>query len=322
MGRLMGNAGLLAVLLVLNGCAVSFPLLQPPAAFEERVIEGDGRAKLLLLDISGFISEKGRSGALAEKPSLVADIKEALQKAEKDDDIAGVLVRINSPGGTVTASDTILHELLAFKARKRVPLFACIVGLGTSGGYYVATAADEISAQPTAVTGSIGVLLMRFNVEGLLTKIGVREQTVKSADKKDFLSPFRTATPEEERIIQAIIDSLHQRFMDVVMARPGNTLNREQLRELADGRLFTADQAAAARLVDRVGYLDDAIAALKKRLNLEQARIVTYHRAGSYRGTIYSGAPFDAPPTVNLINVNMDGLALLNGTEFMYLWQP
>jgi protease-4 len=323
MKRACKRAGLIAALLTLNGCAfVNVSLLQPPAPYEERVIEGEGRPKLLLLDISGIISEKGRSGGLKEKPSLVSDIREALQKAEMDDEIAGVLLRIDSPGGTVTASDTILHELLAFKARKKVPIYACIIGMGTSGGYYIATAADEISAQPTAITGSIGVLLMRFNVEGLLSKIGVSERTVKSVDKKDFLSPFRPATPEEEKIIQAIIDSLHQRFIEVVLARPGNTLTKEELRQLADGRVFTAPQAASVRLIDRIGYLDDAITAAKKKLNLEKARIVSYYRPGSYRGSIYSGSPIEFTPVINLINLNSDGLEFLAGTEFMYIWEP
>jgi len=253
---------------------------------------------------------------------MVAEVKEALEKAGKDPDMAGVILRINSPGGTVTASDTILHELLAFKTRKKIPLYACITGVGTSGGYYIATAADEISAHPTAITGSIGVLFMRFNVEGLLTKIGVSEKNIKSGDKKDFLSPFRPATAEEEKIIQEIINNLHQRFVDVVLARPGSPLTREQLERLADGRIFTAEQAKAARLIDRVGYLDDAVTAMKNKLNLKDAKVVSYHRPGSYRGTIYSGPALESPQVINLINVNADGLELLSGTEFLYLWEP
>jgi protease-4 len=274
------------------------------------------------MDIAGFISEKERSGGMKEKPSLVAEVKEALQKAEKDEDIAGVILRINSPGGTVTASDTILHELLAFKTRKKIPMYACITGVGTSGGYYIATAADEISAHPTAITGSIGVLFMRFNVEGLLTKIGVGEKTIKSGDKKDFLSPFRPATTEEEKIIQEIITTLHQRFVEVVLARPGSPLTREQLERLADGRIFTAEQAKAARLIDRVGYLDDAVTAMKNKLKLKEAKVIAYYRTGSYRGTIYSGSALESPQVINLINVNADGLELLSGTEFLYLWEP
>ena len=321
--RFIGQASVIAVLFFLSGCIrVDVPLLQPLAELNERTIEGEGKSKLLLMDITGFISEKERSGGMKEKPSMVAEVKEALQKAEKDEDIAGVILRINSPGGTVTASDLILHELLAFKARKKVPIYACITGIGTSGGYYIATAADEISAHPTAITGSIGVLVMRFNVEGLLGKIGVTEKTVKSGDKKDFLSPFRPATPEEEKIMQAIINSLYQRFVDVVLARPGTPLTKPELEKLADGRIFTAQQAAAARLIDRVGYLDDTVAAMKKKLNLKEAKVIAYYRPGSYRGTIYSGSAVETPSVVNLININADGLEILSSTEFMYLWEP
>jgi protease IV len=321
MRRLGKSACLLAIFLFLNGCAfINIPLLQPPGGLQERTIEGEGRPKLLLVDISGLISGKDRSGTLKDKPSLVAEVKETLQKAEKDKDIAGVILRINSPGGTVSASDVILHELLAFKSRKKVPLYACITEIGTSGGYYIATAADEISAQPTAITGSIGVIVMRFNVEGLLSKIGVSGTAVKSGAMKDFMSPFRPATPEEEKIMQTIIDSLHQRFVDVVLARPGTPLTREELARLADGRIFTAEQALAARLIDRVGYLDETISALKKKLNLDQASVVSYYRPGSYPGTIYSGPSVGTSPVVNLININADGLELMAGTEFMYLW--
>jgi protease-4 len=323
---MLKTAGLIAaiaLLVFMNGCAhVEIPLLQPLGELSERTIEGEGRAKLLLMDITGFISEKGRSGGLQERPSMVAEVREALHKAEKDADVKGLILRINSPGGTVTASDIILHELLTFKAHRKIPIYACITGIGTSGGYYVATAADEISAHPTAITGSIGVLFMRFNVEGLMEKIGVSEKTVRSGDKKDFLSPFRPATAEEEKIMQEIINSLHQRFVETVLARPGAPLAKAEIERLADGRIFTAEQASAARLIDRVGYLDDTVTAMKNKLNLNDARIVAYYRPGSYRGTIYSGSFPGTPAMFNMININADGVDLLTGTELMYLWAP
>jgi protease-4 len=321
--KIINRMGALAVLCFLGGCVhADIPLLQPLGEYHEKTIEGEGRSKLLLVDIEGFISEKERSGGLKERPSMVAEVKETLQKAENDQDIAGVVLRINSPGGTVSASDTILHELLVFKSRKKVPVYACITGIGASGAYYIATAADEISAHPTAITGSIGVMVMRFNVEGLLTKIGVSEKTVKSVDKKDLLSPFRPATTEEEKIIQEIITGLHQRFLDVILARPGAPLTKPELEKLADGRVYTAQQALTAHLIDRIGYLDDAISAMKNSLNLKDAKVVSYYRTGSYRGTIYSGSPVEAPQMVNLININANGLELLSGTEFLYLWKP
>lgn len=323
MWKFVWTVHLIALTFFMSGCVhVDVPLLQAPGELRERTIEGEGRSKLLLMDITGFISEKGRSGGLKERPSMVAEVKEALQKAEKDEDVAGIILRINSPGGTVAASDLINHELLAFKARRKVPVYACITGIGASGGYYIAAAADEISAHPTAITGSIGVLVMRFNVEGLMTKIGVQEKTVKSGAMKDFLSPFRPATPEEEKVIKNIIDSLYQRFVTVVLARPGSSLTRAELEKLADGRIFTAEEAAAAHLIDRVGYLDETIALMKKKLNLKEAKVVAYYRPGSYRGTIYSGAATETPQTFSLININADGLELMSSTEFLYLWEP
>lgn len=315
--------GMIAVALLLGGCAFfDVSLVQPVSALREKVVEGEGKPKILLLDITGLISERAHSGLVTEKPSMVAEVKESLQKAEKDDDIAGVILRINSPGGTVTASDIIRHELLEFKAHKKVPVYACIMGVGASGGYYVATAADRIFAHPTAVTGSIGVLLMRFEVDALLTKIGVSEYTVKSGDKKDMLSPFRKATPEEERIIQEVINRLYGRFLDVVEARPGNTLSRTELMKLADGRIYTADQALKAKLIDRIGYLDDVVAALEKARGIATARIITYYRPGTYRGTIYSEGPDVSGHAPGLVSLTGDGLEFMSESGFMYLWRP
>ena len=317
----------LLVLLVfsclINGCAfVNVPLLSAPKPLEEQVLEGEGAKKILILDVSGVVSEREKSGGMLSRgaPSMVDRIREALKKAEADDDIAGVIVRINSPGGTVTASDIIRHDIAVFRERRKLPVYACIMGVGASGGYYIATAADQIVAHPTAITGSIGVLLLKFNVEGLLDKIGVREQTIKSGDKKDILSPFRAATPEEQKLVQAIIDQLYARFLDTVISRPNNTLSRKELETLADGRIYTAEQALSARLIDKTGYLDDVIADLKKRLGVEQAKIVTYYRPGSYKGSIYSESSPETSSVNNIFSL-VGGADLIPESQFMYLWQ-
>jgi len=305
-----------------GGCAfVTVDVMPSPSPLQERVVEGEGKGKILLIDIAGIISEKDRSdGLLDSKPSLVAYVKESLQKAEKDKEVAGVILRINSPGGTVTASDIIYHEIRKFREKKKVPIAACIIGLGASGGYYVASAADEIAVHPTAVTGSIGVMVMNFNVEGLLAKVGVAEYTVKSADKKDFMSPFRPATPEELKIMQSIIDSMYGRFIEVIGNRPGNALDPQQIRTLADGRIYTAQQALAAKLVDRIAYLDEVIQDMKQKAGVPEAKVISYHRRGTVRETIYSQAS-GGVPQINLININGDGFELLPRTEFLYLWK-
>ena len=320
----MGKLGLFVLqfllLAFLGGCAfVNVPLVQQSKPLEEQVLEGEGNGKILLLDISGTISEQEKSGGILgqSKPSLVSLVRESLRKAEQDDRIVGLILRINSPGGTVTASDIIRHDIIRFKERRHVPVLACIMSVGASGGYYVATAADEIYAHPTAITGSIGVILMKFNVAGLMQKVGVEEQTVKSGDKKDILSPFRRATPEEVKLGQEIIDQLYGRFLDVVMARPGNKLTREELHKLADGRIYTAGQALEGGLIDRIGYLDDVIAQVRKLAGDGNARVVTYYRPGSYKGSIYADAGEKSGALEAIAGMNPFGSG-----SFMYLWQP
>lgn len=311
------------VLLIATGCAfITIPLFAPMQPFEEKVLEGEGKAKILLVDISGIIAEKERSRGFREKTSLVARIKEELQKAEGDSAVVGVILRIDSPGGTVTATDTIYHELMQFKKRAGTRITACVTGLATSGGYYVASAADEIVAHPTAITGGIGVIAVKFNIEGFLSKLGIQEETIKSADKKDLWSPLRQSTAEERAIIQGIVDKLHERFVGVVLARRKPFLSREEVEKLADGRIFTADQALEAKIVDRVGYLDDAVQEMKGSLKLKEAKVITYYRPGSYTGTIYSGFPVPSDKEINLIFINGDGLSLPSGVQFMYLWSP
>ena len=324
----MHRTGVMLVLMMLaiftGGCAyVNVEMARPASPLQERVVEGEGKRKILLIDISGLITEKEKSGGqlFGSKPSLVSHVKESLQKAERDKDIAGVILRINSPGGTVTASDIIYHEIRKFRDKNKIPVSACIIGLGASGGYYVASAADDIIIHPTAVTGSIGVMVMSFNLEGLLSKVGVSELTIKSADKKDLLSPFRPVSPEELKIMQTVIDSMYGRFVDVVEARSGNKLDREQIITLADGRVYTAKQALDARLVDKIAYLDDVIADMKGKLGLPEAKVISYYRRGTYKETIYSGTGMDMPQVVNLLNINADGLDLLPTTEFLYLWK-
>jgi protease-4 len=148
-------------------------------------------------------------------------------------------------------------------------------------------------------------------------KLGVEEQTVKSGDKKDIMSPFRKATPEEVRLAQDIVDQFYNRFLDVVMSRPGNKLTRDELKKLADGRLYSAKQALDARLIDRISYLDDVIAAMRNRTGHDDARIVSYYRPGSYRGSIYSGMTAKE----ELLDI-LGSAGGTTGTGFMYLWRP
>jgi protease-4 len=315
----------LAILLGCTGLNVS--LLPETGPLEEKVLEGEGKQKILLVDLDGVISFKEEKDTLkiSTRPSKVAFFREALLKAEADPDISGVILRINSPGGSVAASDAIYHEIMSFRQKKKIPVHAYILELGASGGYYVASAADRIIASPTAIMGSIGVIAMKFNIEGLMSKIGVSEETYKSAPKKDFWSPFRPTTPEEKKMFQGIIDRLYARFVDVVYANRQRFLTEQEVRSLADGRVFASSEALDAKLIDQVAYLDETINGMKNVLNIERARVITYVRPKTFKSNIYSEyseMPLSGPQVVNLISVNAGELSLFSGVQFMYLWNP
>lgn len=297
--------GVLAVWLAVAGCVtVKVSLFEEPAPLKEKTIEGYGRDKILLIDVSGVVVEGAhRILGLTSGVTSPSRIKEELEKAAADDRIKAVVLKINSPGGTVTAADVILHEIKEFKAKKGVPVIVCLQGLAASGGYYVAQAGDAIIAYPTCITGSIGVIAMKFNLEGLMNKVGVGEDVVKSGKWKDFWSPFRPASPQEKEMMQHIIDDFYREFVNVVAQ--GRHLSLKQTLALADGRIFTASQARDLGLVDQLGYLDDAIDLARTKAGLETgARVVIYHRPGSYKPTIYS-----LMPDLDMV-----------GPQFLYLW--
>ncbi len=315
-GRTVGLG--LALLLALNACSVvSIDLTPPVRPLKETTVEGTGPDKILLMDLAGVLAEEPLL-TLESRPQvpLLARVREEIEKAERDDHVRALVLRINSPGGTVTASDILYHELVGLKERRKIPVVAAILDVGASGGYYVALAADRIVAHPTTVTGSIGVLMLTVNAGGLLEKIGVSASYIKSGEFKDMGSPFRALRPEERVIFQELIDRFYGRFVGLV-AR-SRRLDEARVRAFADGRVYTASEALDLGLVDRIGYLEDAIALAKQAAGLTRARIVAYHRPRQYRATIYSSAE-PALPAAGLADA---ARLVVAGPRFLYLWWP
>jgi protease-4 len=290
-----------------------------PKPLVESVVYGDGDPKILLVPIEGVISESRDEPGLfsLSQESMVARFREQLDKARGDDDVRALIVRINSPGGTVTASDILYDELQRFKRDRRIPVVAQLMGLATSGGYYVAMAADEIVAHPTTVTGSIGVIFMGINLAGLMEKLGIEDQTLTSGPYKDAGSMFRTMRPEERAQLLSVLGDLFARFKQVV--RSGRAaLSAEQVDALADGRIFSAEQARSAGLIDTIGGLEETVARAEQRAGVSTSRVVTYHRPREWRENLYTRAP--TAPTVEL-----DLLPDWPGVQrpaFLYLWAP
>ena len=303
-----------------SGCA-SFNLGPSIKPLQEKTLLGKGSDKVLLLDIQGLISNEDKRSitGFPIKMGMVEIVREILMKAEADDTIKALLLRINSPGGTVTSSDIIYHEIKAFKEKKKIKVYVSIVDLAASGGYYIAMAGDTIMAHPTSLTGSIGVIAVKVNVAGLMDKIGVDWEVVKSGDKKDFLSPLRPLTEEEKRLFQNTIDSFHNRFVrTIVENRPG--LELEAVHTLADGRIYNSEQALEAKLIDKIGYLEDTRELIEKELGVTDPKVITYHRPGEYKSNLYSSLP--ASPTINFLNIDL-GLDLnKTAPHFMFLWMP
>jgi protease IV len=311
------------VLLVflLTGCFFNVQLWPKVEPLQEKELAGTGKDKVVLMDLSGVISEEEKGTSFVPEPNMVAQLKEELKKAEQDPEVKAVVLRIDSPGGTVTASDILYHELEVFKQKTGKKVIASIMSLGASGGYYVAVASDKIVAQPTTVTGSIGVIMLSVNVKGLMEKIGVTGTPIKSGEFKDMGSPLRPMTDEEKKLFQGIIDQMYDRFVSVV-ADGRKNLTEKQVRKAADGRVYTAKQALDLGLVDQIGYLEDAVDVAKTEAGLSEARVVTYVRPGSYRDNIYSQFPRGGSPTVNLVNLDLHSLVQPGVPRFMYLWSP
>lgn len=313
-----------AYALMVSGC-IYLPLIPGTGNLQEVNLEGEGEAKILLVDISGMLDTKKESGFI-EHPSLPARIKEELELAKKDEQIQGVVLRINTPGGTVTASDILYHEILEFKKEKKIPVVAAMMDMATSGGYYVAMASDYIVAHPSTITGSIGVIMLTANAQGLLEKIGVQPTAIVSGPKKAMGSPFQPLKDDEREIFQNVIDTLYQRFLVVVEAGRPN-LSKAPIRALADGRIYTADMAKGKGLIDQVGYLDEAIDWVKQKANLaEDAQVITYRRGGNGgHANIYSSMTVPTIGAVGLPPVDSGSLIRAvsgGGPQFMYMWIP
>jgi protease-4 len=300
----------------------------PEAALVETVVRGKEGPKILLIDIDGVIGGSSETSSLfSDDYSMVARVREVLDLARSDEDVRALLLRIDSPGGTATASEQIYTEIMRFRKERDIPVMAQFLGTAASGGYYIAMSADTIQAHPTTITGSIGVIFSSLSFAGLMEKIGVEDQTVTGGVHKDAGSPFRRLSDVEREQLQLIVDDLHARFREIVASgRPD--LSADQIVTLSDGRIFSAPQAVANGLVDQIGTLEDAARVLEQRLGVEQSRVVSYHRPREIRRNLYTRAA--QIPSLSGASGGLSAEAwalrrlerILARPGFHYLWWP
>jgi protease-4 len=271
---------------LLGGCT---PFVSNPRPqFREILLQGEGRDKILMIDIDGIITNRPifvpNIGLI---PGMTARVRQELEIAFEDPRIRGILLRINSPGGTLTDSDIIYHSLMEFKKSKNVKIVAALGDIAASGALYLAMAADEVYAHPTTITGSIGVIMPHVDYSGVMERVGIRSDPIKSGKFKDIDSEFRKRTPEEQKMLQALVDKQHERFVSVI--RTGRKkMNRRQIEEIADGRIMGAEEAKTRGLVDEIGYLDAAYRRIARLSGFPANRLVRYANSWLTGNNIYS----------------------------------
>jgi protease-4 len=311
--------GLLATFLLASGCSVNFDVLGKPELQEVVLVRSPAKEKILVVDVEGLISGLGRNNPFNRDGDVISGVYSRLQKAAEDDLVKGIILKIDSPGGDVTSSDILYREILRFKSKTGLPVVGLMMGVAASGGYYAASACDMVVAHASTITGSIGVISVFPSVSGLFSKVGVDVRVIKSGAFKDAGSPFRGMSPEEQKIFEGIINEMYESFLRVVHERRKDALSMDELRRLADGRVYTGDQALRLKLIDAVGYFDDALAATLSLAKLKDARVIAYTYYPKRQNNPYAVATGISPI------FEKKGLAdALPRVEagFYYLWLP
>lgn len=245
----------------------------PAGPWREERVEGSGSHKVAIINIEGEIVSAG--DALARNLAVADDIVSQLRQANQDDAVEAVILRINTSGGSVVASDQILSEIAQLRDNDK-PVVAALDEVAASGGYLIATGADRITANPSTITGSIGAIMVLMNVEEAAGKLGIEPVVIKSGRFKDIGSPFTEMSRQEREMLQDVIDQAHQRFIDFVAE--GREMDRSEVEDLADGRIISGADALDSGLVDEIGDLDEAVVAAKDLADLDEARVVEYSR--------------------------------------------
>lgn len=294
----------LVLFLMLIGVVALFTSGQRGMFAEEILREGPARNKIAVIDLQGIIHSQ-----------LAGDVYQQLKMASRDGRVKGLIVRVNSPGGTISASDQIHKEIKKFRSEEKIPVVAFMQGVAASGGYYTSVACEEIIAEPTAITGSIGVISSFFVVQELLEeKLGVLPVVLKSGRKKDWPSSFREPAPEElEYMQEKLITPAFERFVEIVADGRKETLDANGVKQLADGGIFGADEAHDKKLIDGIGYLDDAIESVKSLAGIETAQVVAYRKPFTFANFLSYRKP-------NLLKLDRNMLYELSTPQLLYLW--
>jgi protease-4 len=322
----MRNAIPLFIIVLLTGCGMPSFLVTPvqnTSSLQEidaEAARGRTSGKIAIIEVEGMLMNAKSGGFLQATENPLSLFNQQLDQAEHDSAVKAVVLRVNSPGGTVTTSDAMYELLLRFRARSKKPIVASMQEVAASGAYYVSCAADKIVAQPTSVVGSIGVIFNTFNFSGTMEKIGASSVAIKSGPLKDMGSPFKPMTEDEKAVMQGMVDEYYARFLHVVTSRR-TLIGDDTPRTATDGRVFSGEKAKSLGLVDELGLLEDAIDTARRLADAPKAKAIMYKRPYGYRGSIYAETNIPQPQAANVTKLELPGTPLLPG-GFYYLWNP
>jgi protease-4 len=272
---------------------------------------GKGDVKAVRIRVDGIIGRDSEAGLFAAPYDKVESIIRQVRSASNDEDVQAIVLEVNSPGGPITPTDEIYEALRSFKAsREDRKIVVFMKGIAASGGYLVSMPGDWLIAEPTSLVGSIGVVIQTLNWKTASEKLGIHDVTIKSGANKDMLNPFREVDPEDLSMLQETVDTMHAHFVDIVLR--GRDLSEEELKPLADGRIFTARQALELRLIDEIGYWEDVLLKTRVLLGEENVKFVRYERSDSF---------FDLMARVQN-PVSVSRLMDAQMPRFLYLWRP
>jgi len=294
----------IALVLMLIGVVTVFAAGQRDLLSEEVIRKGPARTKIAIITVEGIIHGERAN-----------EVYRQLKAARRDNHVKGLIVRVNSPGGTISGSDQIYKEILKYRDEEKKPVIAFMQGVAASGGYYTSVACEKIIAEPTTITGSIGVISLYFVLQELLEdKLGILPVVVKAGAKKDWPSSFQAPTEEQLQYLQErLITPAYERFVEVVTEGRKSSLTEEQIRQLADGGIFGAAEALDEKLIDQIGYLDEAIELVKSLAGIEKAQVVEYRKP-------FSLASFLSYRNQDALKINTDTLYELTTPKILYLW--
>lgn len=276
--------------------------------------------RIALVDVDGVLLNQNYGSLYAVGDNPLASFRDKIDAAARDPQVVAVLLRINSPGGSVTACDVMAEEVRRFKAESRKPVVACLMDLATSGAYLIAAEADRIVAHPTGLTGGLGVLFNHYNLQEAMAQLNVTADPVKSGPQIDMGTVSAPLDEATRALIQKMADAYRDHLQDAVRRRRSAMTDRDR-QAVADGRVLLASQARDVHLVDSLGYIHDAIAAAERQAHVAGAEVVLFHRAGYPAHSLYAITP-TAAPLNEAIPLSYPGLDRSRLPTFLYLWQP